>query len=541
GTTWTSIGSATISMAQAVYVGLAVTSHNNSVLGTSTFDNVAFSGGAPAGDTQPPVISSVSASDPNQNGATITWATNEPSTSQVDYGLTTSYGDSTAVNSSLAISHTQVVAGLNENSTYHYRVRSTDAAGNTATSGDFTFNTPPSVDTQPPTVPANVTVVALSTTQARVNWQASTDNVGVTSYTLYRDSVPLLVSVTGTSYTDNSLTPGQTYAYTVAANDAGSNQSAQSSPASVTLPLPDTQAPSVGITNPTGGVVSSNIQIVVNATDNVGVVGVQLKLDGNNLGSELTATPYQFNWDTRSAANGQHTLTAVARDAAGNVTTSPGSTVTVQNQVVAGGLVAAYNFNQGSGSTLADRTGNGHTGTISGATWNASGKYGSALSFNGTSNWVTIPDANDLDLTNAMTIEAWVKPNTLTGWRTILMKEAPGGMAYSLYSGNNGSRPAFYGSVTSDVGVNGSGALSTSAWWHVTGTFNGSSLRIYVNGNLVGTKTLSGNIRTTTGTLRLGGNSAWGEYFKGLMDDVRVYNRVLSQAEIQTDMNAPLQ
>jgi hypothetical protein len=60
---------------------------------------------------------------------------------------------------------------------------------------------------------------------------------------------------------------------------------------------------------------------------------------------------------------------------------------------------------------------------------------------------------------------------------------------------------------------------------------------MYVNGTLVGSRAASGAIATGTGVLRIGGNSVWGEYFKGLIDEVRVYNRALSAAEVQTDMS----
>ena len=73
------------------------------------------------------------------------------------------------------------------------------------------------------------------------------------------------------------------------------------------------------------------VSVTANASDNVGVAGVQFKLDGANLGAEDTSAPYSVAWDTTSAANGQHTLTAIARDAAGNRTTREQVTVTVNN------------------------------------------------------------------------------------------------------------------------------------------------------------------------------------------------------------------
>jgi hypothetical protein len=78
-----------------------------------------------------------------------------------------------------------------------------------------------------------------------------------------------------------------------------------------------------------GATVSGTVTVSANASDNVGVVGVQFKLDGANLGAEDTTAPYGVAWDTTTAAAGTHTLTAVARDAAGRVTTSAARTVTV--------------------------------------------------------------------------------------------------------------------------------------------------------------------------------------------------------------------
>src|SRR5206468_3890555 len=71
--------------------------------------------------------------------------------------------------------------------------------------------------------------------------------------------------------------------------------------------------------------------VSANATDNVGMAGVQFKLDGANLGAEITAVPYSLSWNTTLVPNGSHTLTAVARDAAGNMATAGAVSVTVDN------------------------------------------------------------------------------------------------------------------------------------------------------------------------------------------------------------------
>src|SRR5262245_34942022 len=101
--------------------------------------------------------------------------------------------------------------------------------------------------------------------------------------------------------------------------------------------------------------------------------------------------------------------------------------------VAQSGPVAAYGLNEGSGASTADATPSGNLGTITGAAWTPSGKYGAALSFDGVNDWVTVADANSLDLTTAVTLEAWVYPTASTGYRTVLLKETPGGLSYALY------------------------------------------------------------------------------------------------------------
>lgn len=102
-----------------------------------------------------------------------------------------------------------------------------------------------------------------------------------------------------------------------------------------TPPPADTTPPAVSLSAPASGSTVSGASVVVSATasDNVGVAGVQFKLDGNNLGSEDVSSPYSINWDTASVSNGSHSLTAVARDEAANQTTSSASMVTVSNAV----------------------------------------------------------------------------------------------------------------------------------------------------------------------------------------------------------------
>lgn len=95
----------------------------------------------PGADTTPPVFSNIRATDVTMVSAVIAWQTDEVATSQVEWGLTTDYGNSTTLDETLVASHTAALTGLEYATTYHYRVKSTDAAGNPATSGDQTFTT----------------------------------------------------------------------------------------------------------------------------------------------------------------------------------------------------------------------------------------------------------------------------------------------------------------------------------------------------------------------------------------------------------------
>ena len=115
------------------------------------------------------------------------------------------------------------------------------------------------------------------------------------------------------------LTGSTLYHFRVRSRDAAGNLAVSGDVTFTTLTPPDVTAPTVSITAPTGGTISGTVSVDAAASDNVGIVGVQFKVDGVNLGAEDTSTPYSVAWNTTSATNGTHTLSAVARDAAGNV------------------------------------------------------------------------------------------------------------------------------------------------------------------------------------------------------------------------------
>jgi hypothetical protein len=329
----------------------------------------------------------------------------------------------------------------------------------------------------------------------------------------------------------------------VTAADAAGNVSGSSNEVSAVVPAD--QAPSVTITAPVNGAtVSGTIDVNASASDDVAVAGVQFRLDGAPLGSEDTTAPYSVPWLTTAATNGTHRLTAVARDGAGHHTTSAFVAVTVDNGPgpPPSGLVAAYSFNSVSGATVADVSGNNNSGTLSGAVATVAGRYGGAVTFDGVNDWVTVADSNSLDLTTGMTLMGWVSPTSVSvSWRTVIFKEGgAGSMDYSLYAGDDAARPIGQVYIGGEQNAIGAATLPLAAWTHLAVTYDGAVLRLFVNGTQAATRSISGQITATTGALRIGGNSIWSEWFQGTVDEVRIYNRALSQGEIQTDMTTAL-
>ena len=146
---------------------------------------------------------------------------------------------------------------------------------------------------------------------------------------------------------------------------------------------------------------------------------------------------------------------------------------------------------------------------------------------------MTIDDAPDLQLSSAMTLEAWINPAKIDAWRTAIMKERTGDLAYALYSSGLNKPSAYVPSGS----VLASPALVANTWTHLAATYDGTTIRLYVNGVQKATAASASTLLASAGPLRLGGNSIWGEYFAGKLDDVRIYDKALTAAQIQADMN----
>jgi hypothetical protein len=204
------------------------------------------------------------------------------------------------------------------------------------------------------------------------------------------------------------------------------------------------------------------------------------------------------------------------------------------------GLVLAFGFEEGTGTTTADVSGNAHPGTLVGTTWATTGKYGRAVVLNGSTQYVRV-DAPSAP-TGDFSWMVWANPTTLSGWRGLLEIQTSGsaGVELALDAG----RPQVWSN--GQLRLTATGVLAVNTWTHMAITRAGSTLTVYVNGVSVGTATETAAFSWSTCPFLIGVDADSGctgllnGQFAGQLDEFRLYNRALSPTEIQAAMNAPL-
>ena len=223
------------------------------------------------GDTQPPSTpTNLTAVAVAYNKVNLSWTASTDNVGVTGYWIVRN-GVTIASSATNSYSDTTV----SPSTTYSYQVIAYDAAGNNSgPSNTATATTPAAPDTQAPTVPTNFTATAVSSSQINLSWTASTDNVGVTGYDVYRNNSKV-ATVATTSYGDTGLSPSTTYSYFVKARDAAGNVSASSNTASAT-----TQAPPVTTGNVTGKIVDSST--------GTALVGVKITISRSGFRSTAT-------------------------------------------------------------------------------------------------------------------------------------------------------------------------------------------------------------------------------------------------------------
>ncbi len=307
--------------------------------------------------------------------------------------------------------------------------------------------------------------------------------------------------------------------------------------------LPDTTPPTVAITAPVADytVSGSAVPLTAGASDTVGVVGVQFKVDGNNVGSEDMTSPYGINWNSSSLANGVHGITAVARDAAGNLTTSPAINVTSDNQAPSPsaysdlvmqtpGLSSYWRLGESIGSSVAidlksGRNGTYQNGPVLGLPGVLTNDTNSAAQFDGVNDAVALPS---MPASVDFTIEGWQKldanvtgNHTLYGGLgTLRLMPRPSGFYAGVYVGGQ------------EYIMQGNSAVNTDIWVQWSLVRSGSNLTLYRNGVVVATK--AGLPATSNSNLNgYLGRQTTSYPTKGTIDEVAVYNLALSAGDIQ--------
>jgi len=265
-------------------------------------------------DTQAPSApTNLAASSVTQSSLTLNWTASTDNVGVTGYDV---FRNGTKINTSLVTATTYNVTGLTAATAYQFFVQAKDAAGNTsANSNAINITTP---DSQAPSPPTNLAASAITQTSLTLNWTASTDNVGVTGYDVYRDGITINGSlVTATTFNVTGLTPSTAYQFYVQARDAAGNSTNSSTLNVTTAAPPDLEAPSAPANLVASNITQSTATLNWNpATDNVGVTGYDVYRDGIKINSTIvTTTSYNV---TGMLALINYSFYVVAKDAAGN-------------------------------------------------------------------------------------------------------------------------------------------------------------------------------------------------------------------------------
>ena len=204
------------------------------------------------------------------------------------------------------------------------------------------------------------------------------------------------------------------------------------------------------------------------------------------------------------------------------------------NPVNDDGLVGYWKLDEGSGN-FADSSGNGNAGTEAGTlSRGQTGKVNKAVGF-GTNNYITIADSSSLDITGNLTMSAWVKPVDYTNYRGIFQEYANTDyvyQSYGMFTDQSGIKIIVEGTQ-----LNPSAIPALNEWHHVVGTYDGSNVRLYIDGSLSSSTSKTGSV-TSHATDSYIGRFTGRLDFNGSLDDIRIYNRAFSAAEVQALYNA---
>ena len=418
--------------------------------------------------------------------------------------------------------------GLSASTTYRYQVRAADAAGNLSPYSTIaTATTAAALDTTPPTAPTALTATAAGATQINLNWTASSDNVGVTGYRVERcqgsgcTNFAQVGTPTGTSFNDTGRSASTTYRYQVRAADAAGNLE----------PVLDDRHRdhrggaghdaadgADGADRDGGRRHPDQPQLDRVERQRRGLRIPRGALPGRGLHQLRPGRDADRHVIQRHRPVGlDHLPVPGARDRCGRqpqrlLRHSRGDDR--RGSAAPSGLVGGWAFGEGVGTTTVDASGNGNTGTITGRHLVDPGPLGNALSFNGTNSVVRVPSSASLNLTTGMTL--CLDPADGQPERLADNPPAPGRRLLPdrqlRLAGPSRGRRDHRRRGPVHRRPDGQSAQHLD---HVALTYDGATLRLYVNGTQVASHAAGGTMQTTTNPLWIGGNNPYGEYFRG--------------------------
>ena len=414
---------------------------------------------------------------------------------------------------------------------HSFTAKATDTAGNTTTTSAVTAT----VDTTPPTETISTTIntdTGVTTTIA--SGGVTKDNTlglsgtvsdanGVSSVQIYDGATllgPATVSSGNWSYTTAAL-PDGSHSFTAKATDTAGNTTTTSA---VTATINTGQVD----TTPPTETISTTINTDTGVTTTITSGGVT---KDNTLG-----------------------LSGTVSDAGGvsSVQVYDGATLLGPALLLTGGYAAGYAFNESSGTTTADATGHGITGTlVNGATFTTAGKYGNAVALDGVNDYVDLGNPAALQLTGSMTVSAWIYATAFPGDDAAVVSNASPGVGFQLDTTVDTGRRTIGFKLTNSTGGDmiryGATTLQPNTWYNIVGVYDAAAqtLHVYLNGQLddgqlVGT--ITATQRTSALDVEIGQRpgSPGVFQFNGRIDDVRIADHAITQSQIQTDMAMPV-
>jgi chitodextrinase len=380
--------------------------------------------------------------------------------------------------------------GLSASTSYTYTVTGFDAAGqNSAPSNPASATTlaAGASDATAPSAPASLTATATSSTSASLSWSASTDDVGVLGYRIYRNGSQVGTS-SSTNFSDTGLTPATAYSYTIVAYDAAGNTSGTSPSAIVTTPAgsqPDSQAPTAPAALTAIATSSSSVDLSWSAaTDNVAVTGYRILRNGSQVGTTNGGSSFI---DVGLTPSTTYTYAVVAHDAANNTSpSSPPASATTQSG--------------GSGDTQAPTAPTGLSATAAGTT-TVDLSWSAATDNIGVTGYRVFRNGSQVATTSGSTYtDSGLSPSTVYTYSVVAFDAAGNTSPPSGSATATTQSPPDTQAPTAPTGLSGTATSFSSValnWSPSSDNVGVTAYRIFRNG--VQTGTASGTTFTDTG------------------------------------------